>query len=238
MKKPINKANNSLLEFKNIIETVREYQQDHSISHTIEKVLENSGYSATIADDSLESSVRREYLEEFLSVANGFEETHEEISLESFLEEISLVADMKQYDQLENKLTLMTLHSAKGLEYDYVFLVGMEEGILPHKNSIDDIKELEEERRLCYVGITRAREKLYITNSNSRMFLGSRNINIASRFIKEIGLNLLEKDGEVMEVVSTYSDNNYSSETKTDFAVGDKVKHIDHCCCGYHMGTD
>lgn len=221
------KANKSLNEFKQTIISLRDYAAEHSISHIIEKVLEVTGYWASISDDSLESGVRREYLEEFLSVANVFEETHEEISLEEFLAEISLVADMKQYEEVENKLSLMTLHAVKGLEYDYVFLVGMEEGLLPHRNSIDTLSELEEERRLCYVGITRARKKLYFANAKVRMFLGSRTINPISRFIKEAGHDLIEKNGEIMDVNSAFESKEYDLESSegTELVTGDKVYH-------------
>ncbi|MFV0424655.1 MAG: ATP-dependent helicase [Bacilli bacterium] len=221
------KANQALSNFKSMIINLQEYSNEHSITHIIERVMESTGYFASISDDSIESSVRREYLEEFLSVANVFEETHEEISLEEFLAEISLVADMKQYEESDNKLSLMTLHAVKGLEFDYVFLVGMEEGLLPHRNSLETEFELEEERRLCYVGITRARKKLYFSNAHVRMFLGSRAINPISRFIKEAGFNLIEQNGEVMEVKTNFEDKIYDleSESVEDLVVGDKVSH-------------
>ncbi len=222
------KANDSLLKFKQIIQNLKDYSIEHSITHIIEQVFVDTGYFASINDDTIENSVRREYLEEFLSVANVFEETHEEITLEEFLAEISLVADMKQYEESENKLSLMTLHAVKGLEYDYVFLVGMEEGLLPHRNSIESEMDLEEERRLCYVGVTRARKKLYLANASVRMFLGSRTFNLVSRFIKEIGFELIEQNGEVMEAVIDFEDKTYDIEVtaeSSDLGVGDKVKH-------------
>lgn len=220
------RANKGLNEFRNMILNFKEFSLEHSLSHIIEYVLEKSGYMVTLTENTIENNVRKEYLEEFISVAKIFEETHEEITLESFLEEISLVADMKQYDELDNKLTLMTLHGAKGLEYDYVFIVGMEEDILPHRNSRMDMNELEEERRLCYVGITRARKKLYISNATSRMFLGTRNINMPSRFLKEIGKHLMEQNGEVVEKEKpVFDETKISSESSDEFNVGDKVNH-------------
>ncbi len=220
------KVNKSLNSFYDIVVSLQDYAKEHSITHIIEKTLEVTGYWASISDDSIESSVRREYLEEFLSVANVFEETHEEISLEEFLAEISLVADMKQYEETDNKLNLMTLHSVKGLEYDYVFLVGMEEGLLPHRNSLETSSELEEERRLCYVGITRARKKVYFSNASVRMFLGSRTLNPISRFIKEAGHNLIEQNGEVMQESVSFDETTYDTESSSDeFTLGDKVSH-------------
>lgn len=221
------RANQFLGEFKTIMLELQEYAKEHSITHIIERVLDVTGYYASINDDSIENSVRREYLEEFLSVANVFEETHEEISLEEFLAEISLVADMKQYEETENKLSLMTLHAVKGLEYDYVFLVGMEEGLLPHRNSLESERDLEEERRLCYVGITRARKKLYFSNANIRMFLGSRTFNQVSRFINESGFELIEQDGEAMKGIPKFDEKEYGVENEdtSELVVGDKVSH-------------
>lgn len=223
-----NKANQNLADFKTLIKNMKSFSEEHSLAHVIEYVLEQSGYMLTISGESVENSVRREYLEEFISVANIFEENHEEITLESFLEEISLVADMKQYDEMEDKLTLMTMHGAKGLEYEYVFIVGMEEEILPHRNSVGNLNELEEERRLCYVGVTRAKKKLYISNATSRMFLGTRTINLPSRFIKEIGLHLIEHNGEIVEQKPVFNDSNYAKNIESsseDLANGDKVRH-------------
>ncbi len=221
------RANKSLLAFTSLVKDFRNYSNDHSLTHIIEYVLVQSGYMLTLSEENIENSVRKEYLEEFTSVAKIFEETHEEISLESFLEEISLVADMKQYEELENKLTLMTMHGAKGLEYDYVFIVGMEEDILPHRNSSSSNDELEEERRLCYVGITRARKKLYISNATTRMFLGSRTMNRPSRFISEIGKHLIMNNGEVVEKPkATFDASNYTpSNSDCEYNVGDKVMH-------------
>ncbi len=222
------RANGNLQQFVDLIEDFKQYSKEHSLSHIIEYVLEKSGYMVTLSEDNIENNVRREYLEEFTSVAKIFEETHEEITLESFLEETSLVADMKQYEDIENKLTLMTMHGAKGLEYDYVFIVGMEEDILPHRNSCGSNDELEEERRLCYVGITRARKKLYISNATTRMFLGARTMNRASRFVNEIGKHLMMQNGEVVETPkSTFNASSYDTSTTNDgeFNVGDKVLH-------------
>ncbi len=109
------------------------------------------------------------------------------------MEDISIVADSSEHETLDNAVTLMTMHAAKGLEFKVVFLIGMEEGIMPHSMSLNEESELEEERRLCYVGITRAKERLYITNAKRRMLFGNTNMNPPSRFIAEIDGNLIEK---------------------------------------------
>ena len=133
-------------------------------------------------DMSLENELRLENLMEFKSITSNFEEREGNVSLGDFLEEISLVADVSQHKEDGEEVTLMTIHSAKGLEFTVVFLVGMEEGIFPHTNSLLEEDGLEEERRLCYVGITRAKERLYITNAKRRMLYGkdTRHINTKS----------------------------------------------------------
>ena len=174
---------------------------------------------------SLENELRLENLMEFKSITSHFEEREGNISLGDFLEEISLIADMSQHKEDGEEVTLMTIHSAKGLEFTAVFLVGMEEGIFPHANSILESDGLEEERRLCYVGITRAKEKLYLTNAKRRMLYGKDAINPPSRFIKEIDDELLErgdliKDEEKIEIKSMYINGG-----NDDIVMGDKIEH-------------
>ncbi len=208
-------ANKKLLGFQDLINDLTEYAKEHSVTELIKYVIEKSTMKAQYADDSVESSVRREYLDELCSVSESFSDKNAEMNLETFLEEISLVADIKQYGELDQKVTLMSVHSAKGLEFNNVFVVGLEEGIFPHKNSIDTNEELEEERRLCYVAITRAKKMLYLSHTNSRLFLGNRNYNMRSRFINEINskniaVDLAEK---------------YDEQIDDIFNVGSKVKH-------------
>ena len=128
---------------------------------------------------------------EFKSITASFEERTGSVNLGDFLEEISLIADMTEHKEYEDAVTLMTIHSAKGLEFDVVFLIGMEEGIFPHANSLMERDGLEEERRLMYVGITRARDLLYLTNAKRRMLYGKESINPPSRFIEEIDADFL-----------------------------------------------
>lgn len=146
------------------------------------------------AEKSIEAESRLENLEEFLSVTKNFEENNEDKSLVGFLTDLALVADIDRVDEEEetNNVLLMTLHSAKGLEFPVVFLLGLEEGVFPHSRSLMEEAEMEEERRLAYVGITRAEEELFITNAGMRTLYGRTNINPPSRFIKEIPEDLLE----------------------------------------------
>lgn len=165
-----------------------------SITELIWEILEKSGYLSYLEEENSEESLnRKENLEEFLTVAKEFEDKNKNSNLENFLEHISLVQDIDTYDENFNAVTLMTLHNAKGLEFPVVFIVGMEEGIFPHRKSLYELKELEEERRLCYVGITRAKEMLFLTSAIEREYLGISMNNKISRFIKEAGL-LIESE--------------------------------------------
>ena len=148
------------------------------------------------------------------------------VSLEDFLLEVSLVTDVNEYDKDPNKVSLMTVHSVKGLEFDYVFIIGLEEGLFPHVNSILNGNELEEERRLCYVAITRAKEKLYFVNARSRMLFGQETANVASRFIGEIKPELIDKKFEEKEIESKINveDKFYNNED-IDYNIGDYVYH-------------
>ena len=139
----------------------------------------------------MESETRLEYLEEFKSITKSFEDKYGLISLPDFLYEVSLISDNTEISDSSNRVSLMTVHAVKGLEFDYVFMTGVEEGLFPHSNSLYSESEIEEERRLCYVAITRAREKLFITNARSRVLYGMDQVNPVSRFINEIDKSLL-----------------------------------------------
>ena len=180
-------------EFVNIIEELKDKKEELLISELIKMTLKKSGYTKALEqENTIEAENRIENLEEFLTVAIEFEEEYAENSLSQFLEGITLSSDIDNVEETEDSVTLMTLHSAKGLEFPVVFLVGMEEGIFPGYKSISEPKELEEERRLCYVGITRAKEHLYLTCSKQRTIFGSTSYNPVSRFLKEIPEDLLE----------------------------------------------
>ena len=206
------KANSQ--EFINLIEEMRSKINDLSISEIIKETLNKSGYvKALEAEDTTEAESRIQNLEEFLTVAIEFEEQEAENSLADFLEGITLSSDIDGMEETEDSVTLMTLHSAKGLEFNTVFLVGMEEGIFPGYKSIGEPKELEEERRLFYVGITRAKRYLYLTCSRKRTIFGSTSYNAISRFVNEIPKDLLNGYEETFEEKEkSFKDSSYKWE--------------------------
>ncbi len=181
-------------DFINIIEELKQQKEKLSISELIKMTLKKTGYTKALeAEKTIEAENRIANLEEFLTVAIEFEEEFAENSLSDFLEGITLSSDLDNIDEEEEEtVTLMTLHSAKGLEFPVVFLIGMEEGIFPGRQSMMEPQELEEERRLCYVGITRAKENLFLTCSKQRTIFGSTSYNPVSRFLEEIPQELLE----------------------------------------------
>lgn len=182
-------------EFCDLIQGYTNMQDYLSVTELVEEVLEKTGYNEMLkAEKSLEAQSRLENLEEFLSVTNNFEASNEDKSLVAFLTDLALVADIDQLDKDETPqegVTLMTLHSAKGLEFPIVFLLGLEEGVFPHSRSLMEEEEMEEERRLAYVGITRAEQELFLTNAQMRTLFGRTNCNPVSRFISEIPSGLL-----------------------------------------------
>jgi len=160
----------------------------------VEAVAEESGYIAELeAERTVESEGRVENLRELGGVAAEFEARFPEGSIADFLEQVALVTEQDEYDEEASSITLMTLHNAKGLEFPVVFIVGLEDGIFPHYRSMGDSAQLEEERRLAYVGITRARERLYLCHAWSRTIWGSTNYNPPSRFLSEIPSDLLRE---------------------------------------------
>ena len=185
-------------DFINTIEEIKAKKEEISISELIKMILKRTGYTKALKDENtVEAENRIENLDEFLTVAIEFEEEFAENGLREFLEGITLSSDLDDVEETDDTVTLMTLHSAKGLEFPVVFLVGMEEGIFPGYKSITEPKELEEERRLCYVGITRAKQNLFLTCSKQRTIFGSTSYNPASRFLKEIPEELLDGYKEV-----------------------------------------
>ncbi len=181
--------------FKNIIEEIKTESENISLTELVDLVLGKTGLRKSLQNEkTIEAEIRLENLEEFKSITKNFEENSGIISLEDFLQEISLVSDIEEHKNNNDVVTLMTVHSAKGLEFDNVFIVGLEEGIFPHINSLDSDDDLEEERRLCYVAITRAKKNLYLLNAKRRLIYGNTNINPPSRFINEIDARYLESD--------------------------------------------
>ncbi len=186
-------------EFINCIEELKAKKDNMKISELIKDTLSKSGYIKSLENENtIEAENRIENLNEFLTVAIEFEEEFVDNKLSDFLEGITLSSDIDEMEETEDAVTLMTLHSAKGLEFPVVFLVGLEEGIFPGYKSISEQKELEEERRLCYVGITRAKENLFLTFSKQRTIFGSTSCNQVSRFLKEIPSELLDGYDEAL----------------------------------------
>ena len=209
-------------EFVNTIEELRAKKDNMKISDLIKETLKKSGYTKALENENtIEAENRIENLDEFLTVAIEFEDESADNKLSDFLEGITLSSDIDNMEETEETVTLMTLHSAKGLEFPVVFLVGMEEGIFPGYKSIGEPKELEEERRLCYVGITRAKEYLFLTCSKQRTIFGSTSCNQVSRFLKEIPSDLLDGYDEALGEKQE-SNSNIFGDSKYSWTYGSK----------------
>ena len=216
------------LEFKNLIERLKEVSENLTLTELIDKVLDASGMKQELeSEDSLEAEVRLENLEEFKSITKAFEEAEGSVSLEEFLLEISLVSDVEEYKDDPNRISLMTVHSVKGLEFNYVFVIGLEEGIFPHMNSLMESSDVEEERRLMYVAITRAKDDLHLINARRRTLFGREQINPTSRFLNEIPKELLETNAPEEEKVvkEKVEVGEMFREEDVDYQVGDFVYH-------------
>ncbi len=213
------------LGFKNLIIDLTNESKNTDLVGLVDVILDKTGIRKELEEkNDLESEIRLENLNEFKSIALAFQEKGI-FSLEEFLENISLVSDKNEYKEVDDGINLMTLHSAKGLEFNDVFLVGMEEGIFPHNRSFESESELEEERRLCYVGITRAKEHLWLMNAKKRTLFGQVSMNFPSRFIKEINSDLIDKEESVSLKNNSFIGNMYERDLNDDLKVGDKVVH-------------
>ena len=215
------KTAQAVYEFANLILDLRDRLDDYSVTELVELVLKKTGYSAALAAQAtLESQARIENIEEFLSVTKNFDENPDNPADESgldklsrFLNDLALIADTDDGDTESSEVTLMTLHAAKGLEFPVVFLVGMEENVFPLSRASEDEDELEEERRLAYVGITRAEKILYLTNANSRLLYGRTNYNQPTRFLREISSDLLNYQGLARPANSSFKVSYTNSDT-------------------------
>ena len=222
------------LAFKQLIEELQASSENKTLTELVELVLEKSGLKKELSEEkTLESEIRLENLEEFKSITKNYENEFGEVSLDDFLNEISLVSDVTEHSEGNNKVSLMTVHSVKGLEYDYVFIIGMEEGIFPHYNSIMEgtNEAIEEERRLCYVAITRAKKKLWIINTKKRMLYGQTQVNAPSRFIDEIDDKYLEREKKTTSIFSKVTKINKERMYRTndvDYNIGDNIRHEDY----------
>ena len=216
------------LTFKNIIEEIISIKDNYSLTELVDIVLDKSGMKQELeSEKSIESEIRLENLEEFKSITKAFEEKNGLISLEDFLTEISLVSDVTEHKNETDVVTLMTVHSAKGLEFENVFLIGMEEGIFPHNNSFESSEAIEEERRLCYVAITRAKKRLWLVNANHRLIYGMDNFNKPSRFIDEINKEYINEEKTERKVVksNTFQKIQKAVDETVDYQAGDKIMH-------------
>ncbi|RKD21078.1 ATP-dependent DNA helicase PcrA [Ammoniphilus oxalaticus] len=232
-------------DFAEMIRDLEQMNEYLSVTELTEELLKRAEYREMYqAEGTLEATARLENIDEFLSVTLDFENKNEDKSLISFLTELALVADIDSVDDEDedNKVLMMTLHSAKGLEFPVVFLIGMEEGVFPHSRALlEDEEELEEERRLAYVGITRAEQELYLTYAQMRTLFGRTATNPPSRFLKEIPEDLVEKDEPIsvweparpaaVTPTQTHrpthlvSSQQQGANVSADWHVGDKVEH-------------
>ncbi len=185
------KAKKGLVELADIIASLREVMADATVSGIIESLIRRIDYYTYLDDGTLQGESRQENVRELLTVA----EQYQDLGLDGFLEEVSLISDIDQVDLSGNAVTLMTLHGAKGLEFPVVFMTGMEETIFPHSRALYDQHEMEEERRLCYVGMTRAREELYMIHAVARMLYGGQQHNPPSRFLSDIDAEAVNEAG-------------------------------------------
>ena len=221
------KAAQAVFDFANLILNLREQLDELTVTEVVELVLEKTGYTEQlVAQATLESQARIENIEEFLSVTKNFDENPENDTEETgldrlsrFLNDLALIADTDDGDQESSEVTLMTLHAAKGLEFPVVFIIGMEENVFPLSRAAEDEDELEEERRLAYVGITRAEKVLFLTNANSRLLYGKTNYNRPTRFLNEISSSLLDYQG-LARPANTSSKASYVNGKAVQFGQG------------------
>lgn len=214
------RAVRSVCSFVEILDHLVEFASGHDVEELLEEVWDRSGYMAELeAQRTVEAESRAENLRELLSVATDFRQEYGAASLEDFLERVSLVGDTDDLEAAGGYLSLMSAHNAKGLEYQVVFMVGMEEGVFPHLRSMESADELEEERRLCYVGMTRAGRLLYMTHASVRKLWGGLSANPVSRFIREIPADCVREVGWMDEKSASVTG------AELELRVGDEVVH-------------
>ncbi|HEX6208235.1 MAG TPA: DNA helicase PcrA [Actinomycetota bacterium] len=218
------RAVGALRGFVEVMDSLRSLlDEGASVARVVEAAYTESGYWATLdAERTVEAESRKENLQELVGVGAEFDVRFPDQGVPDFLEQVSLITEQDEYDETETGVTLMTLHTAKGLEFDVVFIVGMEDGVFPHHRSMTDPAELEEERRLAYVGITRARRRLYLTHAWSRSLFGASSYNPPSRFLAEVPSELVhEVEGEGR----TPREELLPPVPSVEVAAGDTVRH-------------
>jgi DNA helicase-2/ATP-dependent DNA helicase PcrA len=227
------RANYALTSFLNLIDELIAKSQELSLTGLLNAVLEGTGYKEHILNEE-DGEERWENIQELYTVARDYNELSPDEALATFLEKVSLVSDIDELDEHVDATTLITLHQAKGLEFPVVFIVGMEEGLLPHRRSLDDPEELEEERRLCYVGVTRAQKRAYLLYTSHRSLFGGSSEAKRSRFLEDIPPNLVtrkglweeeEKEEEFTPVTTLYSKPALKPFSTPKLEIGDHVQH-------------
>ncbi|WP_121616631.1 DNA helicase PcrA [Virgibacillus halodenitrificans] len=227
---------NKIVEFRDMVQNFIQMQDYIPVTQLVEDLLERTGYCERLKNvGTNEAENRLENIEEFLSITQHFEEDSEDNSLIAFLTDLALISDIDTVDDEEDQVLLMTIHGSKGLEYPVVFLIGMEEGVFPHSRSLLEPEQMEEERRLCYVGITRAEQELHITNAQRRTLYGRTNYNGISRFVNEIPVNLINNENEtgneneeapiIQNTIDNINPFEEKEEETTLWKIGDKVFH-------------
>jgi len=216
------RAQRALLGFATLLEGLIAAQGKSDLLELLDLILDRSGYDDYVQDGTEEGRDRWANIMELRTVAKEYIELPAETALTTFLEEVALVSDVDNLDEQVDAPTLLTLHMAKGLEFPVVFMVGMEEGIFPHNRSMDDPDQMEEERRLCYVGITRAKERLYLIHAFRRTLFGQSELGQPSRFIRDIPAHLI-KGRQVAEVAEAPLERQPVLEAQ--FKTGDQVRH-------------
>lgn len=213
------KAKNGLFELGEMLDSLREVMADENVRDTMQAVINRIDYLHYLEDGTAQGESRQENVRELLSMA----EEYQDLGVAGFLEEVSLLTDVESGQQNKNAVTLMTLHGAKGLEFPVVFMVGLEETIFPHSRALYDQTEMEEERRLCYVGMTRAKEELYMIYASSRLLYGAVQHNPPSRFIADITGDLLQEQSSMFDTSPQSLDD--GPHYVPELSEGDGVKH-------------
>lgn len=241
----LSKRAKALKEFADMISQLQQLELELEPDELLDELMEKTGYRISLTAQGVEGRVRLENIEELKTNLIKYKQENPEGTLAGFLEEVSLFTDLDRMNETEDKVILMTIHSAKGLEFPVVFLIGMEEGIFPSFNSIQSQEEIEEERRLAYVGITRAKEKLIITSAAQRMMFGNTNRNLPSRFIKELPGGVIDMVDQTVskyqfqkpnsnvgyipkqprKEVSSVGVSAQKTQAAVDYVVGDRVFH-------------
>jgi DNA helicase-2/ATP-dependent DNA helicase PcrA len=227
-------SNGAVYKFANLLQQLFIDSKKETVKELIKLILEKTGYIKWIDDETEENLNRIENIKELLTVANKYDDLSPEASLAEFLNEVSLIEEQQikaETKRDENRVRLMTLHQAKGLEFDYVFIIGMEEGLFPHSRSYTDPSEMEEERRLAYVGITRAKKHLFCSHAETRMFFGAKQDNLISRFLEDIPDSLTQftswEDTYPIQQENTNETSRKKYIPKIQLKKGDRVEHPD-----------